>query len=81
MRVADAISMFREEVLPEVLSSYGHNDVPAVLTAWDQFVDYLQKSGEITEKQAYMWAPSVDSLLGRRRNMRVSTGPLLKKNT
>jgi hypothetical protein len=46
--VVDEFTKFVYPTLP-------HKDATAVRTAWNEFVDSLQKSGNITENQAATW--------------------------
>lgn len=51
----DAVREFTEAILPDVLKRYGPHDKTAIRTAWNEFVDGLQKDGRITERQASTW--------------------------
>jgi tRNA A37 N6-isopentenylltransferase MiaA len=47
--------MFKEDVLPSVRAEYEQDrrrDIPARCEAYNNFVDYLQKDGRLTESQA-----------------------------
>lgn len=47
----EAINLFKQEVLPEVIKKYGKNDRPAINQAFNDFTDNLCKDGLISSKQ------------------------------
>jgi hypothetical protein len=51
MTKREAERQFREDILPRLSS----NDKPARRQAWNDYVDSLQKNGQITERQAFDW--------------------------
>jgi hypothetical protein len=51
MRKSDAVALFKDEVSKHVLK----NDKPALREAWNNYIDYLEKDGRITERQASTW--------------------------
>lgn len=51
MTKQQAIEYFKEHVLPRL----DITDRPLVRTAWNDYVDALQKNGQITERQAETW--------------------------
>ncbi len=53
-----ALRIFREHDLPTIRKLYEQNgrvDLPARREGWNNFVDHLQKDGQITSKQAETW--------------------------
>ncbi len=48
---AEAEADFREHILPHVPA----DDKPAKRMAWNDYVDQLQRAGQITEGQAGTW--------------------------
>ena len=52
MTKKEALEQFNDYILPLIPK----NDVPAKCEAWNDFVDSLQKGGDITERQASTWA-------------------------
>jgi hypothetical protein len=64
MTKSEAVTEFAKTVLPAVVAQFGRKDKPAVRTAWNDFVDALQKSGQITERQSETWqAPNFARLI------------------
>jgi hypothetical protein len=55
MRKSEAVSFFKEEILPSIIESYGENDKVAIRTAWNDWTDSLCKDGRITPKQYNNW--------------------------
>jgi hypothetical protein len=55
MTKKEALSIFKEEVLPTIIKKYGKDDVPARCEGWNDFTDYLCKDGQITTKQYSAW--------------------------
>jgi hypothetical protein len=58
MKKQDIVERFVESVLPLVHEKYesnGRTDYPARREAWNDYVDFLCKSGEVTEHQAATW--------------------------
>lgn len=51
MTKQQAVEYFKEHVLPDLDTT----DLPLVRTAWNDYVDALQKDGQITERQADTW--------------------------
>ncbi len=51
MNKRQAEQSFRESILPHLPA----NDAPARRQAWNEYVDGLQRDGQITETQASMW--------------------------
>ena len=51
--------MFREQELPyirETEKEYGNGvDTPMRREAWNNFVDYLNRDGQVTDWQAFNW--------------------------
>lgn len=56
MTKKEAIAIFRAEILPEVIRTYGPKDKPAVSEAWNNWTDGLCKDREITLKQYETWS-------------------------
>jgi hypothetical protein len=55
---SNAEKLFRLEILPLLRKRYdrkGHIDCAARRTAWNDYVDGLQKDGAISESQARRW--------------------------
>lgn len=50
----DAVRDFKMSILPCIIHRYGKEKV-AIRCGWNDYVDYLQKDGRITEKQAKTW--------------------------
>lgn len=65
MTKAEAVEMFKQDVMPYVRQQYesdGIPDYPARSEAWSNFVDMLQRDGEITMRQAETWdQPAITS--------------------
>jgi hypothetical protein len=55
MTKKEAVQIFRETVLPEVVKQYGRNDKPAIAEAWNNWTDALCKDGTITMRQYETW--------------------------
>lgn len=58
MTKAQAVALFKEEVLPIIQSRYetdGERDVIARSEAWNNFTDALCKDGQITDHQYETW--------------------------
>lgn len=55
MTKKEALAEFRELILPKVEAKYSKKDKVAKAEAWNDYVDFLQKNGEITESQAFRW--------------------------
>lgn len=55
MTLREARKYFREHLQPNVITLYGKNDTPALDTAFNDWVDALNKAGEITDRQARTW--------------------------
>ncbi len=58
MTKKQAVAEYRETVLPAVRQQYerdGRIDKPARAEAWNNFTDYLCKSGQITMRQYETW--------------------------
>jgi hypothetical protein len=55
MNKKDALRLFREEVLPNIIKQYGKDDKPAQSQAWNDFTDALCKDKQITMKQCESW--------------------------
>ena len=55
MTKAQAVAEFERDVLPRVVDLFGPNDRPARREAWNDYADNLQKSGQITRRQAETW--------------------------
>ena len=51
MTKQQAIRDFREHILPAL----DQTDRPMVRTAWNDYVDSLERNGEITKRQAATW--------------------------
>jgi hypothetical protein len=47
------IAEFEETVLPHVIKQYGHDDRIAIRTAFNDYVDYLNKEGQISDYDAF----------------------------
>ena len=60
MTKKEAEQEFRSCFLDEIRREYGKNDKVAIRTGWNDFVDYLQKEGRITERQADTWSNPFD---------------------
>lgn len=56
MTKAQVLAMFKEEILPYVVTKYGINDRPAKAEAWNNFTDSLCTDGYITRKQNDTWS-------------------------
>lgn len=54
MTKAQALRLFRE-THEEFLKKY-RNDTIAKRTAWNDFVDMLEKDGDITPRQSHSWS-------------------------
>lgn len=52
MTARDVKRAFREEILPSVIVRYGKGDKVAIRTAFNDYVDSLQKDGQISERTA-----------------------------
>ena len=52
---AEAVELFKTTVAPVVIAEYGKDDKVAMRTAFNDFVDMLQKSDVITEYQSNRW--------------------------
>jgi ABC-type amino acid transport substrate-binding protein len=64
-----ALKQFQREVAPVVLAKYGKNDRPACREAWNNWIDGLQKDGQITRQQSETWiGPKSCRLSARRRS-------------
>ena len=55
MTKKDAIKSFKEGIIIGGNLFENVTDNVAIRTAWNDFVDYLQKDGRVTEKQAMTW--------------------------
>ena len=58
MTKKEAEKEFLEDVLPLVKDLYEKDhipDYPARSEAWNNFIDYLNKEGRVTDKQASSW--------------------------
>jgi len=55
MTRAEAIRMFEESVLPQVIATYGVNDRPARDEAWNNWTDMMAKDGEISWDDLESW--------------------------
>ena len=53
----DIETMFFEDISPLITKRYGVRDKVAARTAWNDYIDTLQKDGTITESQASNWLP------------------------
>ena len=56
MTLREARKYFNEYLKPNVITLYGKNDTPALNEAFNDWVDSLCKSGEITERQYNTWS-------------------------
>lgn len=52
---AFAEAKFRKHDLPYLVRGNGKRDKTAIRCAWNDYVDALNKSGYITDRQAYTW--------------------------
>jgi hypothetical protein len=59
MTKREAIYLFKESHKPNVERQFG-NDKAAMRQAWNDYVDALQKNGDITAKQAETWDSPFD---------------------
>jgi hypothetical protein len=55
MTKADALALFRDQVLPVVKYQYGKGDRVAIREAWNNYTDALCKEGQITMRQYETW--------------------------
>jgi hypothetical protein len=55
MTKAQALALFREEILPAVHARYGRYDRVAVREAWNDYTDGLCKDRQITRYQDQTW--------------------------
>jgi hypothetical protein len=56
----EIVNAFKKHVLPGVIEKHGQ-DKAAIRTAWNDYVDHMQKHGEITEHQAKTWTNPFDN--------------------
>jgi len=47
---------FGEHVLPHVIKHYSDTDLPAMREAYNDYIDMLQRDGDITDEEADSWA-------------------------
>ena len=55
MNKREVLAEFKQEVKPVIEQKYGKGDKIALAEEWNNFTDYLQKEGRITEKQVNRW--------------------------
>lgn len=51
----DVVRRFNQDVRPEVVKAHGVSDKPAMREAWNNYVDWLEKSGLVTA-DAHNWS-------------------------
>lgn len=56
---ADAFDIWKEEVMPAVIETYGRGDEVALSESWNDFTDGLCKDGQLTDLQ-YHYCPAWD---------------------
>jgi len=56
MMKKDAYALFMQDMYPLVVAKYGRDDRVAIREKWNNYVDALNKDGEVTDKQAYNWS-------------------------
>ena len=56
MTKKDAYALFMQDMYPLVVAKYGRDDRVAIREKWNNYVDALNKDGEVTDKQAYNWS-------------------------
>lgn len=53
----EVVRRFNQDVLPEVVKRYGVSDRPAKSEAWNNYVDWLEKSGLVTARSREWSSP------------------------
>ncbi len=63
MTKREAVAAFAE-LVPGIVRQYGRADITAVRTAWNEYTDALQESGQITARQSETWTqPNIARLI------------------